>query len=536
MVVMEQEFNKRAEKIRSLTEIEKVALICGQQFKLDQIQDRVEQLKCAHTTGQCVVCADKDKTIEEKDEIIKALRAKLFGKSSERRRKNKKNGSNSNKPKASERIRLPSEQYPNARIKEETIIDTTPPTCPDCNNEMTDSGLRETSERLELIPMEIFIVRMNRVRYHCKCCQCAPQTAALPARLAPSSSLNDSVLIEASIAKFYDLIPAERFAKMLSRSGLDISDKLILAAQHKLARVFYTVYLMLKNEVQLSKLNHADESPHKMLERNEGKISWYLWSFCSKTSVYFEIQNTRAGSVSIEFFKESKATVLMSDAYSGYDRTVREVNEYRKANNFPLLKSALCNDHSRRYFYNAQEYELGEKALDVYENIYKIESRVQDMINNPIVSESDNSGNALKLRQTMDPLFNQIYDLSCEILMNNTANSLIGQAANYFLNNLPGLTLFMTDIDIPISNAPAERSVRNPAVGRKTWIGTHSRNGAETSAIHYSLFESCRLNEVNPREYYNYLAQLHRDGKELITPYQYKKMENRKPPSSDSKT
>jgi hypothetical protein len=267
-----------------------------------------------------------------------------------------------------------------------------------------------------------------------------------------------------------------------------------------------------------------------------GKISWYLWSFCTKTSVYFEIQNTRAGSVSIEFFKESKATVLMSDAYSGYDRTVREVNEYRKSNELPLLKSALCNDHSRRYFYNAQEHALAEKALDIYENIYKIESQVQDIMNNPIASEPENSVKALKLRQTIDPLFNQIYDLSCEILMNNTSNSIIGQAANYFLNNLPGLTLFMTDLDIPISNAPAERSVRNPAVGRKTWIGTHSRNGAETSAIHYSLFESCRLNEVNPREYYNHLAQLHCDGKELITPFQYKKMENREPPSSDPKT
>jgi vacuolar-type H+-ATPase subunit F/Vma7 len=197
MVVTEQEFNKRAEKIRSLSETEKVAIICGQQFKLDQIQDRVEQLKCAHTTGQCVVCADKDKTIEEKDEIIKALRAKLYGKSSERRKKNKKSSGNSNKPKSDERIRLPSEQYPNARIKEEPITDTTPPICPECKKEMTDSGLRETSERLELIPMEMFIVRMSRVRYHCKCCQCAPQTAALPARLAPNSSLNDSVLIEA---------------------------------------------------------------------------------------------------------------------------------------------------------------------------------------------------------------------------------------------------------------------------------------------------------------------------------------------------
>ena len=106
---------------------------------------------------------------------------------------------------------------------------------------MTDSGLREVSERLELIPMEMFIVRMLRVRYPCKCCQTAPVTGALPTRIAPHSSLNKSVLIEAALAKFYDLIPTERFAKMISRSSVDISDKLLLSAQSCLAEAFEAV-------------------------------------------------------------------------------------------------------------------------------------------------------------------------------------------------------------------------------------------------------------------------------------------------------
>ncbi len=122
----------------------------------------------------------------------------------------------------------------------------------------------------------------------------------------------------------------------------------------------------------------------------------------------------------------------------------------------------------------------------------------------------------------MDPLFNQIYDIACEILMENSTTSLIGKAANYFLNNLSGLTLFLTDIDLPISNGYAERSVRNPAVGRKTWLGTHSRAGAETHAIHFSLFESCKINKVDPRQYYNYLAKQLNEGQELITPNKYR--------------
>jgi transposase len=504
--------------------------ICSQQFKLGDIQSRVEQLKCAHESGQCVHCADKDKTIEEQGETIKALRAKIYGRSSERRTRRKKGGGGDNKAKSKTRCRLPSEQYPNAKIKVETIVETSPPKCSECHEEMTDSGMRETSERLEIIPMEIFIVQMERIRYHCKCCQSAPVTAALPARIAPNTSLNDSVLIEAAIAKFYDLIPTERYAKMLSRSGVEISDKLLFLAQTYLAKAYDSVYLMLKQEILTSRVVHADESPHRMLENNEGKSLWYLWSFCTRTSVYFEIHNTRAGSVSIEFLKDSQAQVLLSDVYSGYIRTIREVNEYRQSKGIDMLASAHCNDHARRYFFYAKEHALADQVLDVYEKIYATEARVQAMIERPIYAEPENSQQALGLRQTMDPLFEQIYDLSCEILLGNTPTSSMGQAANYFLKNLPGLTKFLTDLGIPISNAPAERSIRNPAVGRKTWYGTHSRKGAETAAVHFSLFESCRLNQVNPREYYNHLADLHNAGKPLITPLQYKQKTIAKPP------
>jgi hypothetical protein len=98
------------------------------------------------------------------------------------------------------------------------------------------------------------------------------------------------------------------------------------------------------------------------------------------------------------------------------------------------------------------------------------------------------------------------------------------------LTNQPGLTLFLSDLEIPISNAFAERSIRNPVVGRKTWLGTHSEKGAKTSAIHFSLMESCRLNEVNPREYYNHLAKLKLSNQTLITPFEFKDSQGNDPP------
>lgn len=60
--------------------------------------------------------------------------------------------------------------------------------------------------------------------------------------------------------------------------------------------------------------------------------------------------------------------------------------------------------------------------------------------------------------------------------------------------------------------------MRNPVIGRKTWYGTHSRRGAETAAILFTVIESCKLNRINPREYVKKLVDEIHQGKPALTP------------------
>jgi hypothetical protein len=57
---------------------------------------------------------------------------------------------------------------------------------------------------------------------------------------------------------------------------------------------------------------------------------------------------------------------------------------------------------------------------------------------------------------------------------------------------------------VPIDNNASERILRGPVVGRKTWYGTHSKDGALAAAVHFSLVQSCRLVGLNPRTYYRH--------------------------------
>jgi len=517
----------KVRRLRALNEGEKLSLIFTQQRKLSEFEERIEQFQCAHQTGVCPLCSDKDLTIVQLQQQVEHLRHKLYGRSSERSGKGKKPGDGSGKrgnPNggASERTRLPSDQFPNARVQEVKLEDPVPPNCSECEQAMTDSGLRESAERIEYQPAETYILRTQRVKYHCKCCQSAPQTAALPERLAPGSSLGDSLIIQACISKFYDLIPTTRFAKILGRGKTAIAHNLLLKAQSAAAFMLTAVYRAIRQEVLDSRVIFADETIHRQLEENGGKWRWYLWGFSNRTSIYFEIHDTRAGDVSIQFLMESLVLFLVSDAYSGYSRTIREVNERRQPKELPLLQSSLCNDHGRRYFHYAQEAPLAKRALEIYDEIYKIEDKVQELLKQPVYQEPENSAKALELRQTADPLFEKIHDLSAEILMEASDKSLEATAAKYFINHEQGLTLFLRHIELPISNAPAERGMRDWVQLRKTALGNHSLAGAEDAAVQLTVMCSCKMAEVNPQEYMDFTTNRYLSKKPLLTPAQYK--------------
>jgi hypothetical protein len=338
--------------------------------------------------------------------------------------------------------------------------------------------------------------------------------------------LGDSLIIQSCISKFYDLIPTTRFAKILARGKAAIAHNLLLKAQSAAAFMLTAVYRAIRQEVLDSRVIFADETIHRQLEENGGKWRWYLWGFSNRISIYFEIHDTRAGDVSIQFLIESLVLFLVSDAYSGYSRTVREVNEQRQPKGLQLLQSSLCNDHGRRYFFYAKEAPLAQKALDIYDEIYKIEDKVQDLLKNPVYQEPENSAKALALRQTADPLFEQIHDISAEILMEASDKSLEATAAKYFINHEQGLTLFLRHIELPISNAPAERGLRDWVQLRKTSLGNHSLAGAEEAAIQLTVMSSCKMLEVNPQEYMDFTRLRYLSKQSLLTPAQYKQYRN----------
>lgn len=408
--------------------------------------------------------------------------------------------------------KLPSKKYPNLEIVEEIIIPSTPPTCPCCLHQMKESGLFDVTEKLEVIPKKYFIQRNKRVKFNCpKCYGAMFNTPPVPS-IIPSSNFGDSLVIDAALAKFCDLIPIERYAQMAYESGSMgvLAPHSLIGATHHLANFLKEVYAKIITEVLDSPVLHADETPHKMLEGDE-VYHWYLWGFFSSKGAFLEAHNTRSGDVAFYNLARSKAEFLLTDGYAGYGKALRELSAIGKK-----IIESHCNSHAFRYFKDAGKTwkEECEPLLALYGQIYNLEDERMKAA----------PEEQLSFRTKMIPLFDQLKKLCTELSKVAMPSSYLMKAVNYFINHFDGLTVCTKFVIVPLDNNLAERELRAPVVGRKTWIGTHSKRGAETMSILFSIVRTCKMNNINPRNYFPWIVDRIHKGEEILTPYEYSKL------------
>jgi transposase len=509
----------QAELIAAEVPIDKFSLLSKEDmvtyFKLEQgfriqLQRQNARLKALYDElKQQTLC------LEEKYVTIKN---EMFGKSSERRpsesTKAEATDASSGEKKKKVRVLLPSERYPDAQLIERSVTLDQLPECRCCGTEMADSGMTEDSEFLTVIPKQYLVVRVKRHKYRCTHCHGDIVTAPNPPRIKEGSAYSDEMAIDVAMTKYCDLVPIERYSKMAEREGMKgIPPQSLIESTHSLAKFVKLAYERLRDEIKAAQVLHADETPHRMLEGDK-RSHWFLWGFSTPKTSYFECHPTRSGDVASKLLTESRCEYLMSDVFSGYAKAVRETNVARGVSGRPGLRSIYCNAHARRRFKEAAESfpDDAEFYLKQYDEIYRLERTVKE--------KPPDEG--IELRRQMLPFFEAMRARALADMGGHSSKSGLGRAMSYFLKNFAEMTHFTTDARLPIDNNPQERLLRNPVIGRKTWYGTHSKQGAETAAVLFSLVESCKLNSVNPREYFKRLVSDLHSGLAPRTPHEFK--------------
>lgn len=479
------------DQLKTLSRTELVELLLG------------EQDLRAQAEAFAKVMAEEKYLIGEKYVRIKN---RVFAPSSEKSPRpinDRKSPGDRKKPK--DRTRLPSERYPDATIIEQDIEIVPPPPCTCCGREMKDSGMTETTECLSIIPKKFVIKRQIYHKYSCKNCHGSIETAPTLPRIKPGSSYDDDFVIDVAMSKYCDLIPIDRYASIAKRQGFrGLPPHSLIELTHYLADFLRPVYRLIKSEILRALVLHADETRHRMLEGSE-TTNWHLWGFSTEFSSYFEYHDTRSGDVAFEILAEAACKYLVSDVFAGYARAVRIANQQRLAHDRELILSCYCNAHARRRFRELADG-AGDYFVSRYQEIYRIEAEIKGA--SPEVR--------LSARAQFIKIFEEMRIEAIRRAEGVSEKSGLAGAANYFVGNFEEMTRFLSDPSIPIDNNHQERQLRNPVIGRKTWFGTHSKRGAETAAILFSIVESCKINQLNPRAY---LHQLVRDLHQKKKPY-----------------
>ena len=99
---------------------------------------------------------------------------------------------------------------------------------------------------------------------------------------------------------------------------------------------------------------------------------------------------------------------------------------------------------------------------------------------------------------TILPCFALLFELYTKF---GTLPGKTGEGFTYCLNAEKYLRLFLDDGLIPIDNSASERAIRPFTVGRKNWQLIDTINGANASAIVYSIVETAKANSLKPYEY-----------------------------------
>lgn len=381
--------------------------------------------------------------------------------------------------------------------------------CPHDGSTLVEIGV-EASEQIEIIPQQVRVIRHERVKYACPCCDGSLRLAAKPAQIIPKGLLTAGALAWVITAKYEDSLPLYRQAALLGRfGGTDLSRNTLAASVVRVGQAVQPVINLLRDQLLDAPIIFGDETRVQVLKEpgRTAQTQSFMWAQMTDGSGssgsgppirLFAYSSSRSAAAALGLYAGLRpGGALMSDGYEVYSQIA---HAHR-------LAHLGCWAHCRRYFVEALDA-LPKQArtpehptaqfIALIGELYAVEARAQE--------RNLSAAERLLMRQQLSvPVLARIEALLLAYLHTVVPGSLLGRALHYLSAQWPKLSRFVTDGSFPIDNNPCENAIRPFVVGRRNWLFADTVGGANASANLYSLLQTCKVNQVDP---YRYLAAL----------------------------
>lgn len=404
-------------------------------------------------------------------------------------------GKSNTKPARGKRGPLPPE------LKRVDVVHDVPAaerTCP-CGAPMVEIG-EDVSEQLDLVPMQVRVLRHIRKRYGCPGSVHAPVTAALPPQPLPKSNASADLLAMLLVIKFIDGLPLARFEYVLARHGVTVPRQTLARWVIGAAGVLQPLLNLMRDALFEGTFVHVDETVVQVL-KEAGKAptsNSYMWVQTGgppgRPVVVFDYDASRGGQVPVRLLHDYRGYV-MTDGYSGYNELMRTDG----------IEQLVCWAHVRRRFVEAVKVQpkgkrgLADEAVAMIGELYGVERDHKD---------ADDATRLLARQTHSVPALAALRSWLDKALPTVTPKSSLGTALSYLRDYWPRLTRYTERGDLPIDNNRAENAIRPFVIGRKAWLFSDTVAGANASAVIYSVLETAKANGVEP---YTWLRRVLRD-------------------------
>jgi transposase len=381
--------------------------------------------------------------------------------------------------------------------------------CPKDGAALAEIGV-EVSEQLDIVPQQVRVIRHERVKYACPCCDGGLRLAPKAPQLIPKSLLTEAALAWVASAKYQDGLPLYRQAALLGRfGGTTMSRNTLAASIVRAGHGAQPVVNLLRDLLLDSPVIYGDETEVQVLKEpgKKPQTKSYMWVQTTEASGVdgtgppirlFGYSAHRSLAAARGLYEGVRAgAVLMSDGYEPYAAIAAQYQ----------LVHLGCWAHARRYVHEAWKAlpkdrrgpeQLTTRLLDLIGKLYHVQAEAR---------RAGLDAQALLERRTAlsRPVLDRIRDLVAEHLHSVLPASLLGKALHYLSAQWPKLVRYVDDGRYPIDNNACENAIRPFCVGRRNWLFSDTVGGATASANLYSLLQTCQANGVDG---YRYLKAL----------------------------
>lgn len=373
-------------------------------------------------------------------------------------------------------------------------------TCHSCGGGKFRTISEESSEMLEYIPSSFKVIR--HIRPRCVCINCETIVQAYPAsRTIDKGKAGPGLLAHILVQKYCNHLPLYRQSQIYEREDIELSRSTMASWAGQCSRLLAPLIDELRKSVFSASQIHSDDTPVKVLAPGIGKTkTGRIWAYVrdgrphgdniTPPAVCYFYSPDRRGERPESHLKDFTGT-LHADGYSGYN------NVYISNENLGAkITEAACWAHTRRKFYEVtvanDKASIAVETLKQISQIYKIEDEVKGL--DPDKRHKRRQEESKNIVRKLFADWKKFYSALPK-------KSSTAQAISYALNNEVALMRFLDNGRVEIDNNAAERAMRSIAIGRKNWLFAGSDRGGDTAAAMYSLIETAKLNNINPWKY-----------------------------------